>query len=273
MQELDPRIIKVGIEVNGKVKIYQDLDIAISGTKYANPLQNECEIKITNIDRVTTDYILTETSPYNKNKTPKSVFVEAGRKSFGVSRIYVGNITSSSISQPPDVALTLKCLTKNYDKGNLVTRNSLPRANLSAISQQVANDLNLALDFQAADRVISNYAFTGAALKQVNKISESGKVNAYVDDAVLVVKDLNVPLKNRIRVLNIDSGLIGTPEFTEEGVKVKYLIDTTTRLGGALRIQSKMNPAINGDYTIYKLSFEIASRDVPFYWIAEAKRI
>src|SRR6185312_8460896 len=119
----------------------------------------------------------------------------------------------------------------------------------------------------------SNYAFTGGILNQVEKLEELGLLSAYVDDATLVVKDRYTPLANKVRVLNAGSGMVGIPEITEQGVKVKFLLDNQTVLGGMLRVQSQINPAANGDYLIYKLSFEIANRDNPFYWIAEAKRI
>jgi hypothetical protein len=154
----------------------------------------------------------------------------------------------------------------------MVARSQPGRSSLSQISKQVADDLGLALDFQATDKSIANYTYSGAALKQVDRLGEVGLVNAYVDDTVLIVKNANAPLNNRIKIVSLETGMIGIPEITELGVKVKFLLDNQTTLGGLLRVQSKMYPAANGDYVIYKLGFEIANRDVPFYWIAEAKR-
>ena len=103
--ELDPRIVRLSLEVNGKIKVYENLFIAAVGVKYANPLQDEAEITIYNLDKATQDYILTETSPYNANRTPKTVILEAGRQSYGTSVIYIGNIIYSSVTQPPDVGV------------------------------------------------------------------------------------------------------------------------------------------------------------------------
>ena len=79
---LDLRIIKVSFIVNGQLKTYtassnEPLNIIATGTKYANALQNEAEITISNLDRATQDYILTETSPYNLNRTSKTITLEA----------------------------------------------------------------------------------------------------------------------------------------------------------------------------------------------------
>jgi hypothetical protein len=271
MGNFDERIVKVSIEVNGVLKVYQDLELRATGTKYSNENQNECEVKITNVDNDTLNYILTETSPFNKNKTPKSIIVEAGRVSYGVTKIFEGNIISATPSQPPDIYLTIKALTKNFSKGDIVSNNQPASVKLSKISKSVSDSLGTTLDFQASDKNISNYAYSGAALKQVEKLNSSGEVSAYIDDNVLVVKDLNLPIANRITIVNEETGMIGIPEVTEHGIKVTFLLDGQTKLGGLIRVKSKIYEAVNGDYVIYKLGFDIANRDTPFYWIAEGK--
>lgn len=272
MAELDPRLMRVGIEIDGRIKWYaQDFAITASGTKYANPLQNECEVKITNVDKATRDYLLTETSPLNKNRTPKKLMVEAGRVSTGLALVYEGDITSAVGSQPPDIQVTIKAKTGDFQKGNVISRSNA-QTPLSNIAQNVANDLGLKLDFQAKEKQIANYSHSGAALKQVDRLGTTGAVNAYINNGTLVVKDLNIPLQGRTRVLNIDTGMIGIPEFTEQGIKVKMLFDNQTDLGYGLDITSIMNPAANGIYSVYKMQFELTSRDTPFYLIAEAVR-
>lgn len=271
--EIDPRIVKIGIEIDGQIKYYEDLAITATGTKFANENENECEINITNLDKSTRDYLLTETSPFNKNKSPKRIIIDAGRKSYGTNRIYIGDITSAKVSQPPDITISLKATTANDQKGNVVAKNQPGVANLSTIAQQVANELGLSLQFECRDKQLANYSFSGGCLKQVNKLGQAGGVSAFVDDNKLVMKDYGVPLSGRVKILDMDTGMIGIPEITEKGIKVTYLIDNDTTLGGALQIKSKINPAINGTYNIYKLGFNITSREVPFYYIAEASRI
>lgn len=270
--ELDPRLLRISIEINGQLKSYEDLDMSASGTKYANANQNECEVKISNLDQATRDYLLTETSPFNKNKTRKILRVEAGRVSTGYSLVFQGDITNAVGAQPPDITLTLKAAAGDYAKGQIVSRSQAGVVPLRNIAARIAQDLGLSLSFQAAPKQVSNYSFTGSAAKQVELLGRLGRMNAYVDDAALVVKDWNKPLADRVREVNLDTGMIGIPEFTETGIKVKLLFDNQTVLGGALRVTSRLNPAANGLYTVAKLGFELASRDTPFYFIAEATR-
>jgi len=273
MPTFDPRIVLIGIEINGVLKTYDDLYVIASGTKYANANQNECEVKIANLDKATRDFLLTETSPFNKNRKRKLLRIEAGRRSTGVALVYQGDITSATGSQPPDIMLTLKSATGDYLKGDIVARSSGPSTSLRGLAQRIANDLRLSLQFEAQDKQVANYSFIGGALKQIDQLGVMGKVNAFVDDGKLVVKNYNVPLIGRTRILNKDTGMIGIPEFTEHGVKVRMLFDNQTVVGGGLDLRSEMNPAVDGLYTVSKLGFEIANRDVPFYYIAEATRV
>lgn len=274
MAELEPRLITVSVEIDGQLKKFdQNFAIIAHGTKYANPLQNEATVKIANLTKEDMTYLLSATSPFNKQRTSKKLIIEAGRVSTGTSKIYEGNIATCEPSTPPDIWTELKCQTGQYLKGKLVASSQPGQTKLSAIAALIAGQTGLNLNFQATDKTISNYAFTGGALKQVDKLGSLGAVSAYVDDGQLVVKDIHLPLKGQMRILDRFSGMIGIPKLTEFGVKVKYLLDKQTVLGGALEIKSEIYPTVNGQYVIYKLGFEIASRENPFYWEAEAIRI
>ena len=270
---IDDRIVRISFEINGQLKIFDGLFISATGTKFANPIQNECEVKIANLSKEDRDYLVTECSPFNKNKTPKKMILEAGRVSTGTSKVYEGDILTVTPSQPPDIMLTLKSKTGQFAKGNVVSSTAPPSESLQAKSQKVADQMGLSLQFEAKDKNISNGSYSGAQLKMVNDLGETGGVNSYIDDGKLVVKDFNVPLNGQLRIVDENTGMIGIPEIDEHGVKVKMLFDNKTVCGGALRITSKINVAVNGDYCIYKLSFDIANRDTPFYLIAEAKRL
>lgn len=272
MAKLDPRIVRVSIEIDGEFRVFEHLDILARGQKTANPLQNTCEVTISNLSRDTRNYLLTETSPFNKNRRPKRLIVEAGRASTGTTRLFYGEIVSASPSQPPDIGLTLKAQTGAYAKGKVMSRSGAAKQTLRSLSQGVASDLGVSLDFQATDKQIANYAFSGAALRQVDALAKAGGVDVFVDDETLVVKNRATPLAGRVRTLSKDSGMIGQPEVTEHGVRVQFLMDTVTAVGGGLELSSGLNPAVNGLYSIFALEFEVANRQPPFYFTADARR-
>jgi len=272
--QLDPRIIKVSFEVNGKLKTYSSpFFITVNGTKYGNALQNQADIVIANLDKQTQDFILTETTPYNLNNTAKTITVYAGRQSYGTSVVYIGNIVTSNVTQPPDVGVTLKCLTGNFLKTNVLGVNQAGQATLQQISNSIAQSLNAILNFQANNMNIGNYSYSGSTLGQIQLLNSFGGINAYLDDGVLVVKNSNQPLGNYVKIVSASTGMIGIPQFTEQGLQVKFLFDNKVILGSLMRIKSYEYPAANGDYIIYKLGFQLSTRETPFYYIAEGQRI
>lgn len=272
MQAFDDRIVRVSIELNGQLYVYEQLQLRASGQKYGNSLQDECEVRISNMTRANRDFLLTETSPFNGNKTPKKLIVEAGRKSTGVHRLFEGDITQVSPSQPPDITLIIKAKTSQFAKGELVVNAKDGVTDLSVIAADVAKSMGLTLTFEATDKKIGSYSYSGPKLQQIEKLAQAGGVDAFIDGQVLVVKDANVPLQNVVHELSAESGMVGIPEITEQGVKVRYLLDPQSRTGGALALRSELNPAATGNYTIYKLSFDVSNRDTPFYNVAECKR-
>lgn len=270
---IDLRRIRLGIEVNGRLQWYEGLRIRANGTKYANPLQNECTVNIDGLNATTRNMLLTETSPYTQAKKPHRLIVEAGRASTGVFRIYVGDIVSAEIASPPDVTLTLKAKTNNTNARDIVSSSGSAISKMSELAKNIAQDCGVKLDFQATDKNIANWYFCGPALKQVERLQDAGNVKAFIDDDMLYVKDQDKALSGRLRILNQKSGMVGIPKATEKGVNVTYLIDSESSLGGMLRLESKFNPALNGDYIIEQLKFDIASHDDPFFYQATCKRV
>lgn len=272
MTVIDQRVLRVTIEVSGELRTYEGLSISARGSKFGSETQNTCDIEIVNLSRDVRNYLLTETSPFNANRTPKRVYVEAGRVSTGTARIFTGEVVSSSPTQPPDIGLLLKAQTGAFAKGNLVARSGAAKEKLSTIAKGVADDIGADLEFEATDKLIANYSFSGAALRQVGGLAAAGGVDVFHDDTTLVVKDAGKPRSNRVKVVNAKTGLIGVPEATERGVRVTTLFDLETELGARLDLTSELNSALDGEYTIYKADFDLTSREAAWYWDLEASR-
>lgn len=239
------------------------MNISVSGTKYASPTKNECAITLMNIKEDTRNQLLTNKSGI--------VSVEVGREDSGYFMIFQGDIVEVISTSPPDVALTIHANTAANASYKVVSKAYTPSAMLSTIAQGVATDMGLTLDFQAKDKKITNFYHNGPMSSQIQKLEETGGITVYVDDNKLLVHDSRAALKGRIKILNKDSGMVGLPTITTDGqgtsgIEVSYIIDGESVLGGLLRIESKFNPAANGDYQIAQLGFQASSHGDDFFY-------
>lgn len=273
VDQVDRRVIRVGIEIAGRINWYDGLRVKASGTKYANPLQNDCSLTISGLSMAVRDRLLMDTSPYNPSPTPRRLIIDAGRESYGTFRLFIGDITSAEPGPPPDVDLVIKAKTENAQAMNVAAVSFGASARVSNIAQQVAKEIGVGLLFEAADKNVANWSFTGPALKLVRRLEEMGGVRAFIDDDLLIVKDSGSVIRGAVRVLNLDSGLVGIPKATEKGLDVTFLIDRETKLGGMLRLDSRMNKALNGDYSIDQLKFDVASHEDSFFYQAQCTRL
>lgn len=261
----DDRILQIGVEVSGQLKVYSDAHMTCKFVKSIDPKQNSCEVTIANMLVDTIDYLVTETSPWNPNPKPKLLTVTAGRVSTGTAVVFTGDITSSIPTMPPDRVLSMKAKTQEGAKYVWKSRQSAATVQLARLAGMVASDFNLRLNFQAKDKTIANYLFNGPLAKQVQKLAMAGDIDVFVDDDELVVKDIGKALAGQARVISMHTGMIGVPLPDEKGGKVRVMFDPTYKLGQQIEIQSEVNKAMNGQYVIYAMAGDLANAAQQWY--------
>lgn len=267
----DPRIFKIVFKYGStELSFDGDLDIKATGMKYANALQNECSLEISNLKRDTREQLLTQLTPYNYDQERKSVEVYAGRESTGLFLLYKGDIVNCYPSQPPDIVLNIRSMALQWYKYNYIAQSYNISTPLSEIADGIGQSLGLPVDFRATDKNIANYAYSGSKTGEIAHFNSLG-VQMYEDNGNLIVKNKgdSLPVSH---IINQESGMIGAPELTEYGVKVKMLLSPSVVLGGKINLESKLFPLANGELTIYQLGFDIASRDTNFYGLIFASK-
>jgi hypothetical protein len=276
----DDRIVKV-VFTYGETQVTIDTStgdpkkpasIAANGTMYVNPLQNECNLSIANLSADLRNQLLTQLTPWNFDQKRKTVALYAGRVSTGMFLLYQGDITECFATQPPDIYLNIKSKTNQFYKYDIIAQAQNITAPLSNIVNNAAAGMGLNARFEATDKQIANYSYTGSRIKEIDHISELGPYDVYTTGSLLVCKDAGVPLKNENHTISAATGMISTPQPTEWGVKVVTMLNPSIIIGGGFTLDSAVNPLLNGDYTIYKYGFQIATTDVPFYSILEGTK-
>jgi hypothetical protein len=272
----DGRLIEVDIQLpTGETYTFNNANPALAiyacGSKFASAIMNSCECRIYNLTRQLRNTILTLASPLiirppgQPAKQPVLMTLKAGRQSYGTTTFYQGNVISCNVTQPPDIGITLRALANNFQMSIIGNFQFPANTLLSEISQQVAQAQGLTLDFEATDKQINNFSFTGAQNNLIQKLNEAGGVQAYEDNGVLVVLNSGSSRKGANITISESTGMVGIPQVTEQGVAVRVMFNPLIQLGGTVTINSLINPAANGQFKVLKIDYEIATRDQPFW--------
>ena len=88
----------------------------------------------------------------------------------------------------------------------------------------------------------------------------------FEDNGILRVVDKKPKApQGGIKLINKNTGLIGEVEPDQYGVKLKCLLDSSLDCGKWFKLESEKLPNLNGNYCIYTLDFDFASREEQFY--------
>ena len=105
----------------------------------------------------------------------------------------------------------------------------------------------------------------------MQKLAEVGKVNAYIEDDKLIVKEKSKPLKNTAFLISYKSGLLKV-EPTEKGVKVKIYFNPNINVGSEIILESDLNKPLNGSWIVNKIAYNLQNRDSSFFMELEATK-
>lgn len=265
------------VEFDDNSLVYQGpMDIKVTGSKTVASMQNTATITLTNLTKAHRDYILANCNQnLAANYKVRRVRVMAGRESFGDWKVFIGDIVSANVSQPPDIQLTLRCVTNAVDRTQWWAFSNTGPITLEKLVQETAAVMGLSYRIDPTvdkAKVIPHFTFNGPAAAMIVRLSELANLRVFADDDTIVVTNWDAGLSNTIVEVNKNSGMIGIPEFTEYGIRVRTFADRNIVLGGGVRLVSEMVPVMNGDYVITRLDYDLSTRDTAFYYDVWANR-
>lgn len=276
MASIDPRLMRLGITIDGKRTWYEGYQIHAKGVKVSSTMAAECDISITGIKEETMNYILQNCRPGSINSSKRvRVDLEVGRESYGTASYYAGDVFRARPMPKPDRGVSLKCLVGYSNKRKIVNRGGLGLyTSLRQIATWVASDNDYRLSFEIPDRNVRSYSFTGSAQQSLENLSVlAPDSEVFVDGGTLYIKRKGELAKGRIvyRVSNKLGNLIQA-DATEYGVIIKMMFHPDVTIGSVIDLESELNTSINGQYSVFRGNFDLKKRGTEFYLTAECRR-
>lgn len=268
VKDFDPRLdryVKLTIEIGKMVKVYENsLKIEFNVTKVGEGIGGKATIKITGLNIDDMDSLAKTFSYKNKNHARyNSVTLDVGMtNNHGV--IYAGNIiTVSTDVTKPDYMISLECTTAMAAR-YLPKPTSLKQTNTKEVAQKVADSFGVGLDYQAKNSYeMGNYIYDGVAYDELNYLRKKYPLECFIDDGMLIVIDEGKERHkgtSQVPLIDAESGLIGTPSLTLQGLKMTSILRPDVKVLGRIKVVSNKMPSINGIYSLRQITYVGSNR-------------
>lgn len=265
-------IVNPGIETDEQLLVEFDIEKSISGTS------NELNINI---------YNLAETSRNAIGKEFSDIEIQAGYVPPDGNGRFIdltGVIFSGQIEdwthnrEGPDIITTVRA----SDGGKAIRKSTIAQTFpagtpveliVEALFAKFAENGVLRGEwiFPEMEPYLRPYSISGAVSRELNQLGRSHGFYWSIQNQVMEIIPGNfyLPL---ITELNKNTGMIGYPQVTDNGVRVISLINPEIRPNRLIAIQSEFVEAANGEFRVGSIGYRGDNRDGNFYMQIHAER-
>ena len=243
----------------GNTKIFEGYATTCQVTKAGLPEKNSAEIRIHGLklaDMEQLTFLSFLPNEYRKNH----ILIEAGEKGEKLSIVFKGDITAASadFSSAPDVVMKFQALTAGWSVLVADSPTSVQgEATAESLIAQFAQEAGFAFVNEGVTESVRNAVFTGSPVQKAEQVADEVGAELLMDDETWTLMPWDKPRGDAV-LLKADSGLIGYPSFTQDGISCECFYNPRLQLGGQIKIESIV-PRASGYWKITKLSHDLAA--------------
>lgn len=246
-------------EGGGNTKIFEGLATTAQITKAGLPEKNSAEVRITGLklsDMEQLTFLSFLPGEYRKNH----ILIEAGDKDGELSVVFKGDITAASadFSTAPDVVMKFSALTAGWSVLLADSPTSVQgETSAASLIEQFAKQAGFNFINEGVTESVKNATFNGSPVQKAEQVAEEVGAELLMDDETWTLMPWDKPRGDAV-LLKADSGLIGYPSFTQDGITCECFFNPRLQLGGQVKIESIV-PRATGHWKITKLSHDLAA--------------
>ena len=246
-------------EGGGNTKIIEGLATTVQVTKAGLPEKNSAEVRIQGLklaDMEQLTFLSFLPGEYRKNH----ILIEAGDKGGELSVVFKGDITAASadFSTAPDVTMKFNALTAGWSVLIADSPTSVQgEATAESLIKQFAEQAGFNFVNEGVTESVKNATFNGSPVQKAEQVADEVGAELLMDDETWTLMPWDKPRGDAV-LLKADSGMIGYPSFTQDGITCECFYNPRLQLGGQIKIESIV-PRASGYWKITKLSHDLSA--------------
>lgn len=253
---------------DGNTKVIRDLGMSASVQKLGPPDFPKASVEIYGM---ALDEIQALTSlSFHPFKTSRNfINIYAGDNVSGMSEVFAGSIVSAhgDFSGCPEHKLVIDAEAgfwgRVYAQGPGVVSGVQDAA--SYVARQAAA-AGMTFSNEGVSARLRNCIFHGSPIEQARQVAAQIGADLLIDDEQMILLPKNGHRKGMIPLLSAQSGLLGYPAVTGDGIECRSIFNPAYRFAGLFRLETVV-PKAKGEWRCVKLTHKLAAnmaKDCPW---------
>ena len=270
--------IRVGMALyKGEQKrtlVYEGVETHVSIEKPGEPDENKATVEMYNLSMdAMRDMTTLSFKPLQSKKNLIVIF--AGDETEGMSQCFAGEIQTAyaDFSGAPTIKMHIEAAAGSYPSLKASPPIAVKGSQTAAsLIEQFAKESGYTFVNNGVTSSVKNAVLNGDPVTKMKTVAHMVGCEIIIDDNVVKIQPYNKGLDEGNAVLmSKDSGMLGYPTFTSEGIKLKCLYNPDLQLGGMVEVKTVV-PGAEGTWKITKLSHSlVANSNAPADWFSEVE--
>lgn len=200
-----------------------------------------------------------------------SILVAAGDKGSELSVLFEGTIDQAyaNFQTMPDVVFNISALSALTQAVKPVGAKSYKGStDVAGVMKTLADEMGFAFENNGVDVRLNSPYFPGTSLQQVKLCARAAGINYTTDRGVLAIWPQGGARGGDIPLIAFDTGLVGYPAFSSNGLVVTTLYIPSVKQGGQVDIESSLTVA-SGRWNVFSVIHSLSSERVGGPWFTQ----
>lgn len=240
---------------------YDGVETHVSIEKPGEPDQNKATVELFNIGLDAMQDITTLAfKPLQSKNNQIAIF--AGDDIDGMSQCFAGEIQTAyaDFSGAPTIKMHIEAAAGSYSALKASPPISIDGTQSAAsLIESFAKESGYTFINNGVSSQVKNAVLNGSPIQKARAVANMVGCELIIDDNVVKIQPFDKGLDEGNAVLmSKESGMLGYPTFTSEGISLKCLYNPDLQLGGMVEVDSIV-PGAKGTWKITKLSHSLVA--------------
>jgi hypothetical protein len=251
-------LAKGTFNVQGNAVTIEGLPMTATVSKPGGADMNKMNLEISGLalDKME---LLTTLAFKERQSLNNRIRLEAGYLGSSLGLVFSGEISAAvpNFDTDGNVSFVIEALTGWFPNQIAAPPVSVQgETTIEKLMGEFAAEAGYTLRNEGVSGSVKNSIFRGSPILKARTLARQTGIELLIDDGRFVIMERGAAIKGKIPLVSKESGLLGYPSFSSDGVDVKCIYDERLEIGGKVEIKSIV-PKASGVWKISKLEHKL----------------